>query len=529
MVKKLFITLLFLSGILLLVLWNDSLSGSKIQSELSAIKSILAVEEKSEPITVAFVGDIMLDRGVKSSVVKNFGGDYGALFANVPELRSADIAFANLEGPVSDTGKNVGSKYSFRMDPNVLPMLREAGFDVFSFANNHVGDWSKSAFDQTLELLRAQGILFAGAGKNYQEAITPQIITVHDTKIGFLAFSDVGPNWMAATSEQSGILLATDKQLPEIISAAKAQTDYLFVSFHWGVEYDPATTRQKTLARQTIDAGADGVIGHHPHVIQANETYNGKPIFYSLGNFIFDQYFSPETMRGMLALVTISPEGEISSELFTTTLSKQYQPGPFAPYKTSDAVLTKKAVPFSCPKPKTTSPNYWMISLPNKEITLKDHTPNNLVKVSNSVTGENNICITKETYAAYEEMRKDMEEDGVSAHVLSGYRDAKTQAENVAERKELAAPVGQSEHHLGTAIDFTSGTKPVKFEESPEYPWMVENAWKYGFVQSYQADKEGKTGFKGEAWHWRYVGEDIARKLRRSTKPLNDYLEDLAD
>lgn len=277
--------------------------------------------------TIYFVGDIMMTRGVKSSVIKNFSGDYNKLFLNLGDLKNADILMGNLEGDVSDKGKNVGSKYSFRMEPSILPTLKEAGFDIVSFANNHVGDWSITAFKDTLGRLSEIDILKTGAGLNKKEAEEPAIIEKNGIKFGFISFSDVGPVWMEAKTETAGILLASNPQMPEIIQNAKSKCDILIVSFHFGDEYKPIhNSRQEYLAHTAIDSGADMVIGHHPHVIQDIEMYKEKPIVYSLGNFIFDQYFSVETMQGMLFIARFENKNLVKTEQKLITLNKFYQP-----------------------------------------------------------------------------------------------------------------------------------------------------------------------------------------------------------
>lgn len=263
---------------------------------------------------IYFVGDIMLDRGVLNSVNKNFNGDFSLLFENVTELEKADILFGNLEGPVSDKGNNVGSKYSFRMKPEVLPILKNVGFNIFSFANNHVGDWNVQAFNDTLKRLREQEIFVTGAGENKKEASSPTVIIKNDIRFGFLGFSDVGPDWMKAKEFTSGILLASDPDFESIIINAKQDSDVLIVSMHFGEEYKEVhNKRQEYLAKKAIDSGADMVIGHHPHVIEDIEFYKEKPIIYSLGNFMFDQYFSAETMEGMVLMTTF--EGKNLKEL----------------------------------------------------------------------------------------------------------------------------------------------------------------------------------------------------------------------
>lgn len=303
------------------------------------------VSRKPQPITMTFVGDIMMDRGVRRSVERNFGGDYHALFANTQYLRESDISFGNLEGSVATGGRNVGSRFSFHMDPVSLGAVRGAGFDIVSFANNHVGDWSMDAFVESLQHLRENNILYAGAGESYAQVTTPTVIDVRGTKVGFLAATDVGPNWLAATDTKPGILLASDPHLTDIVARAKSQVDVLVVAFHWGSEYSPANAHQEVLAHAVIDAGADIVYGAHPHVMEKFEIYNNKLIFYSLGNYIFDQSFSPHTMRGMVAHVSYDPDTkELTSSVEVSPLSKQFVPQALVSFDES-MLITKSFTP----------------------------------------------------------------------------------------------------------------------------------------------------------------------------------------
>jgi poly-gamma-glutamate synthesis protein (capsule biosynthesis protein) len=293
---------------------------------VQAVENLENEIQKPQKTTIAFVGDIMLDRGVKGMVKKNFNGDYSQIFVNAGELKDYDILFGNLEGPVSDVGNNVGSIYSFRMDPKVLAVLKDVGFDVVSFANNHVGDWNITAFKDTLKRLTDTGILYTGAGLDKNQAQKVTIIEKNGVKFGFVGFSDVGPNWIAAKSESAGHLLASDPDLEKIIKNAKSESDVLIVSFHWGEEYKPIhNTRQEELAHTAIDSGADMVIGHHPHVVQDIGFYKDKPIVYSLGNFFFDQYFSKETMQGMLYVAEFDGTNLVNSFSKTVQLNKMYQ------------------------------------------------------------------------------------------------------------------------------------------------------------------------------------------------------------
>lgn len=310
------------------------------QAVQSKLRSIVP-----QPVHIVFVGDIMLDRGVRTSVTKNLGGDYNALFRNTGYLKDADIAFGNLEGPAATGGYKAGSRFSFRMDPAGLVAMRTAGFDVVSFANNHVGDYARAAFTETLQNLQKNNILFAGAGMNREEATTPAIIDVRGMKIGFLAATDVGPDWLRATDTSPGILIASDPNLSSIVATAKAQVDVLVMSFHWGNEYSPANAHQETLAHAAIDAGADIVVGHHPHVMEKVSYYKDKPIFYSLGNFIFDQYFSPHTLRGMVAEVSIDPKtNTITATEQVSPQDKQFVPQTRIPFDPS-MLVTKTFTP----------------------------------------------------------------------------------------------------------------------------------------------------------------------------------------
>jgi poly-gamma-glutamate synthesis protein (capsule biosynthesis protein) len=162
---------------------------------------------------------------------------------------------------------------------------------------------------------------------NSVEAEKPTIIEKYGMKIGFLGFSDVGPNWMKATEEKAGLLLASNPRFDEIIKNASKQVDYLIVSFHFGAEYKTVhNARQEFLAHQAVDDGAKIVIGHHPHVAEDTEVYNNSFIAYSLGNFIFDQAFSTNTMQGMLLNIKLSRDGSMTVQKNITKLNSVFQP-----------------------------------------------------------------------------------------------------------------------------------------------------------------------------------------------------------
>ncbi|MFA6324954.1 MAG: CapA family protein [Candidatus Paceibacterota bacterium] len=310
--------------------------GKETDANLAWVKNKEGIAEDTSPnfITLLFGGDLMLDRGVKNSVMKNFNGDYSALFENLDIIKKVDVAFANLEGPASDQGKDKYNLYSFRMNPSVIPALNGAGFSVLSLANNHMGDWDKDAFVNTLNRLKENEIKYIGSGINKKEAEQPIIIEKNGIKVGYLGFSDVGPTSLEATETDAGILLASDPNFSTIIANASKQVDHLVVSIHFGEEYKIIhNKRQEDLAHKAIDSGAKMVIGAHPHVIQDVEIYKNGFIAYSLGNFIFDQYFSKNTMQGMLLEIKLYKDGEMTTKKNIFNLNNVFQPKKITPAK----------------------------------------------------------------------------------------------------------------------------------------------------------------------------------------------------
>ena len=489
--------------------------------------------------TLYFVGDIMLTRGVESSVEKNFGGDYNKLFDNLVEFRNADILFGNLEGDVSDVGNNVGSKYSFRMNPAVLPALKNAGFSVVSFSNNHVGDWNMDAFKDTLSRLSSANILKTGAGMNKEDAETPAIIEKNGVRFGFISFSDVGPDWLEAKTNNPGILLASDPNFETIIQNAKTKCDVLIVSFHFGVEYELThNNRQESLAHSAIDNGADMVVGGHPHVMEDIEEYKGKTIVYSLGNFIFDQYFSDNTMKGMLFETTFSGTNLIKTEQKIITLNKYFQPeGIFNPDEVKK-VSKPKVQSTDCQTPEKTYDDMSMLNI-GKNNGLPDMTyiPKDLEEVEDDASVRGNICLVKDAKSSFEQMVKDAKSAGYYIKASSGFRSYDTQSALIAnaidEGKDdvsisLAKP-GYSEHQLGTTVDITSSSigydsASGEFYKTPESDWLKNNAYLYGFIQSYPSGKEDITGYKSEPWHYRYVGIENAKKIKDSGLTTVEFL-----
>ena len=221
-------------------------------------------------------------------------------------LEEADILFGNFEGPISDKGVKVGSIYSFRTDPKAIEGLVFAGFDILSEANNHVFDYGREAMEDTFLRLKSSGIDYVGAGFNEKEAYSPIIKEIRGVRIAFLAYTNLGSEFWKATNERSGIAWLEEQRMKEEIKKAKDLADIVIVSFHYGEEYfSEPVPFQISISKTAIDSGADLIIGHHPHVTQPIERYKDAYIAYSLGNFVFDQAFSEETMEGLLLKVLI--------------------------------------------------------------------------------------------------------------------------------------------------------------------------------------------------------------------------------
>ncbi len=256
--------------------------------------------QDQDSIIITAVGDINLG-GKVGKIIAQRGVNYP--WEKVRHLFSlSDINFGNLECSISNRGKPLkGKKYTFRGNPQFLKGLSQAGINFLSLANNHTQDYGRIAFLDTMESLKKEKIIYAGAGKNNKEAYSLKIIEVKKERIGFLAYSGILPPGWEATAKKPGI--ASAKNISSIIGSikqARGQVNYLIVSLHWGKENSPAPlSSQRKLAKLIIDAGALIVLGHHPHVIQGFERYKRGLIVYSLGNFIF----SPGSSKGRYSAI----------------------------------------------------------------------------------------------------------------------------------------------------------------------------------------------------------------------------------
>lgn len=254
---------------------------------LLALQGVLPALAQQAPVTLVFAGDIVLDDVAGAMIAR--GRDPFAAFA--PLFKNADIRLGNLECVVATTGSAGDKNYTFRAHPRVLPVLKRH-FDAMALANNHSGDYGREAFAEMLGLLPAAGLQFFGGGRNLTEAHTPLIVERKGLRIALLGYNEFMPRSFEADSDAPGVAWSEDEQVVADIHAARRvhRADLVIPVMHWGWENEPvANARQRQLARRMVDAGADAVIGGHPHVTQDIEHYRGKPIVYSVGNFVMKE------------------------------------------------------------------------------------------------------------------------------------------------------------------------------------------------------------------------------------------------
>jgi poly-gamma-glutamate synthesis protein (capsule biosynthesis protein) len=279
-------------------------------------------------------GDIMLDRGVAQTLkikgkgadfpfdggsaditsrycCSSFGwdlprttrtGDAGAMRALID---GADLAIANFENPAPNAFRYHTSGTIFSADPKLIKGLATAGIDWVGLANNHIGDAGGPGILQTIKNLKTYGIASSGAGKDIAAARKPALLKTHGVTVAMLAYDTIAGYYAAGKTKAGSAKLTAATVKADVAAARKAGADVVIVFPHWGTEYDPTPfAGQKALAEAGIDAGADLVIGNHAHWAGAVEVYKGKPIWYALGNFVFDQTWSEPTMEGITLELT---------------------------------------------------------------------------------------------------------------------------------------------------------------------------------------------------------------------------------
>lgn len=299
---------------------NNILESTFVQRSNTIVEE--KAKDKTKPITIAIGGDVMLDRQIRARREQSgydiFSEDIAEAFA------TSNISLVNLEGPVTTNpsislSSEIGSldNFVFTFAPESLAALTKAGIDFVSLGNNHITNQGPEGVSSTKTYLESVGIRYFGSPYKDDIATT----TVHDTTIGFIAYNQFIP------PED------TENFLTNITSLSQ-ENDFVIVMPHWGYEYEfTPSAEQIALAHAFIDAGADVVIGAHPHVIQTFETYNNRAIAYSVGNLIFDQWFNNDVRSGVILFLKLDP------------LSRTYTTYPMCTRLNNDGTTTSTECP----------------------------------------------------------------------------------------------------------------------------------------------------------------------------------------
>jgi len=299
---KLFLQL-FSCALLFLLIGNAAVSQS--MSEQDSIK-------------IVFVGDIMLD-DLPGQYIQD-GKDPFSSFAHLFE--ASDLTVGKLESVVGTTGVREDKPFVLRAHPRVLPVLKKY-FNGLSLANNHSGDYGPDAFSTMLDLLDTAGIKYFGGGKNLSAAHEPIVFDIKGQRIAILGYNLFFPRSFEALDDRAGNAWGEDDYVRAGIKRARDvhRANIVITYPHGGWEDEKmASANQVTLAHLMIDSGADAVIGGHPHVTQNVEIYKDKPIFYSLGNFVFDSFDNEDNNTGWAVQITIQPDSTLSWKVFETKL-----------------------------------------------------------------------------------------------------------------------------------------------------------------------------------------------------------------
>jgi poly-gamma-glutamate capsule biosynthesis protein CapA/YwtB (metallophosphatase superfamily) len=323
-------------------------------------------------VTVALTGDLMLNRPIVKAPRSPGADEVWALLAG------ADLVFANLECPLTARTAPADKVVAFRSDPAMAHELRGAGVDVVTLANNHMVDQGMDGMFDTLAALKAAGVASVGAGGDLAEAVAPAVLSAGGRRVAFVGLATTLPQGCAAAPDRPGLApvrvttsyvadAAGLEETPGIapfvetrawpgdvdaaaaaVAAARAQADACIVGIHWGVPngwvaqfQDPLCDYQRPLAAALVRAGADVVVGHHPHVLHGIELIDGRPVFYSLGNFLFhtlrvgaqpalrrpDPPYSWRSLRSKInldsavAVVTLGRDGVVAADLMPVLIN----------------------------------------------------------------------------------------------------------------------------------------------------------------------------------------------------------------
>ncbi|MCK5490501.1 MAG: CapA family protein [Candidatus Pacebacteria bacterium] len=312
MVKKGLKLKISIIGLLVFGFFFGFRNNSPLLIDNTHLSDKVLVNETEQEIKMIAVGDIMLSRGVEGKMIAN--EDYRYPFLKTADItKNADIVFGNLE-TVIVTGRRIqDNEMVFKTDPKAAEGLNFAGFNVLSLANNHIMNFGKDDLESTIKILDENNISHIGAGVGNDEIYKYVVKEVNETKFAFLAFTYNSDQRKTGTGDVYGVANMDVEKMKVAVQEASKVADIVIVSMHAGIEYQISPSLfQENFSRNAIDAGADLVIGHHPHVVQTVEVYQDKYIIYSLGNFVFDQMWSNETRLGAIAEIIFQDKKIIS-------------------------------------------------------------------------------------------------------------------------------------------------------------------------------------------------------------------------
>jgi len=273
-----------------------------VQNNTGPLPSAPAI---SSGINLAFFGDLMLDRSVADRLENKKLDSLLSGLASSTNLAQFDLVGANLEGTVTNQGEHYDPKmiYDFAFLPSCVAELKNYNFSYFAIANNHISDQGTRGVNETRENLKDIGFNFSGDIDSKISEYSITYVSIKGKKIALIALATVNYKF-------------NEEKAKELIASARRQADWIIINIHWGKEYQHQQDgwQQKT-GQELIDDGADIIIGHHPHVVEGIEIYKNRPIFYSLGNFIFDQYFSLDTQEELGLKINLS-ENNINIDLW---------------------------------------------------------------------------------------------------------------------------------------------------------------------------------------------------------------------
>lgn len=282
-----------------------------------ANNDIALTSEESDLLQMTFVGDVMMDRGLKRKAqVKG----YDSLFDKSKELwRDSDIVAGNLESVIlRDQNKyqeNKTKDIHLNMHPDGVQTMKNAGFTTLSTANNHISDYGRKGIRNTFKVLQDKNVDFVGIGMDSADSLNYTTYDINGVIVSFLSVTDIIPEHTSATTDKPGALTTQNDNYLSLISEAAAQSDYTVVYSHWGEEIsETISERQEELGRDMVDAGADLIVGMHPHVVQPIEKYKNGLIMYSLGNFVFEQE-ETRTKDSVVVNYRIDSQGQMQLEL----------------------------------------------------------------------------------------------------------------------------------------------------------------------------------------------------------------------